>query len=106
MARRTLWTSPTKSVEIEIDALADEVRWGVAERIDRRLIDRNHERGTRTGRAPLGDSHGAWQKAAEVPLSVLMEKLPPETWEDQKALAKFLNDPDNRAFRCDGGRTF
>lgn len=106
MAKRTLWATPHNSVEVEIDDLAGQVRWGVKSLIDGRLLDANHERGTRTGRAPLGDSHGAWQKCGEYPISVLFNKLPPEHWEDEKALAKILNDPEMRAFRCDGGRTF
>lgn len=104
--KHKFWVSPHKSVEIVIDEQDDMIRWGVREPVDDGLLRRNHERGTVTGRAPLGDSHGAWQKCAELPMSVLMEKLPPDAWQDQKALARLLNDPDNRAFRCDGGRVF
>lgn len=106
MAKRTLFTTPHKRVEIDIDEMAGVARWGVTEQVDPLLLKRNHERGAVTGRAPLGDSHGAWVKCAEIPMSMLFEKLPPEAWEDQKALARILNDPENRAFRCDGGRTF
>lgn len=106
MAKRTLWATPYKRIEVDVDELAGQVRWGVTEEVDGRLLDANHERGTRTGRAPLGDSHGAWQKVSEIPVSVLFNKLPPEHWEDEKALARVLNDPEMRAFRCDGGRRF
>jgi len=54
------------------------------------------------GRAPLGDSHGAWQKIAEIPLALLFSRIPVDAWEDQDALAKVLNDPDLRKFRSDG----
>lgn len=66
------------------------------------LLAKNAEGRKRNARAPLGDSHGGWQKIADVPFSLLMSKIPPDAWEDQAALAKLLNDPEIRAFRCDG----
>lgn len=66
------------------------------------FLDRLAAQRNAGGRAPMGDSHGAYQKVAEIPLALLFEKIPPDQWEDQKALAKLLNDPDLRKFRTDG----
>ena len=104
---RRLYSRPDKWIDVAIDEQADEIRWGVYEQIDTALIERNKARSNHgPKRAPLGDAHGAWMKVCEVPVSVLLEKLPIDAWEDEKALARFLNDPDNRAWRTDGARTY
>jgi hypothetical protein len=78
------------------------MRWATSEWVSQDFLDllaneRNVEK-----RAPLGDSHGAWQKVAEVPTTMLFDKVPPDALEDNKAINRWLNDPDMRAFRTDG----
>jgi hypothetical protein len=69
--------------------------------LDARAAERAHARDMNGGRAPRGDSHGAWTKIAEIPLNLLMTKIPPDSWEDQAALRKLINDPDFAHFRSD-----
>jgi hypothetical protein len=85
-----------------VEANGDEVRWSTNEWISDDFLARLKHTRDQERRAPLGDSHGAWQKVAEIPLSLLMQKLPPEAWEDKRALAKIVNDADLKYFRADG----
>ena len=53
-------------------------------------------------------SHGGWRgdmhKVASIPLTKYMELLQAGIVHDKKAFKKWLNDPDNRAFRTKPGR--
>lgn len=49
------------------------------------------------------DRWGEWTKVGSIPLSVYYELERKGILQDQKALAKWLNDPDNRAFRTRPG---
>ena len=78
------------------------MKWATSEWVSQDFLDllaseRNLER-----RAPLGDAHGAWQKVATIPTNLLFDKVPPEALDDTKAINRFLNDSDVRAFRTDG----
>lgn len=62
------------------------------------------------GRAPIGDSHGAYQKVAEIPLGLLMEHAPEAfaeagragfSFADQDKLRKLINDSDFKKLRSD-----
>lgn len=77
-------------------------RWATTERVSGKFLEWVAESRNQEKRAPLGDSHGAWQKVCEIPMTLFMEKLPPHAWEDKKAIAKLVNDPDLRLFRTDG----
>ena len=46
---------------------------------------------------------GEWTKVGSIPLSVYYELERKGILQDQVALAKWLNDPDNRAFRTRPG---
>jgi hypothetical protein len=46
---------------------------------------------------------GEWTKVGSIPLSVYYELERQGILNDQKAMAKWLNDPDNRAFRTRPG---
>lgn len=46
---------------------------------------------------------GEWTKVGSIPLSVYYELERQGILGDQKAMAKWLNDPDNRAFRTRPG---
>lgn len=83
------------------------VRWATTPRITQEFLDRLGDQRKQNRRAPLGDKHGAWQKVCELPVSWLMGKIPPDAWEDRRAIAKLINDRDVRGLRTDGdGRTF
>lgn len=83
------------------------IRWATTPRITQAFLDSLAASRNLNRRAPLGDSHGAWQKVAEIPVSYLMGKLPPDAWEDRKALSKIIGDRDVRKLRTDGDhRTF
>lgn len=71
--------------------------WVPTDLLDRLAAERNLEK-----RAPMGDSHGSWQKVAEIPVALLLDRIPFDAWGDDRAMAKVLNDPDLRAFRADG----
>jgi hypothetical protein len=44
-----------------------------------------------------------WTKVASIP-NIVVDKLMREgTWFDKKAMKKWVNDPDNKAFRTGGG---
>lgn len=83
------------------------LKWATSEYVSQEFLDlmaasRNLER-----RAPLGDKDGCWQKVAEIPASMLFDKVPADAWEDKRAIGRILNDSDFRAFRADGThRTF
>lgn len=49
------------------------------------------------------DRWGEWTKVGSIPLSVYYELERKGILHDQKALASWLNDPDNRAFRTRPG---
>lgn len=49
------------------------------------------------------DRWGEWTKVGSIPLSVYYELERQGILNDQKAMAKWLNDPDNRAFRTRPG---
>lgn len=91
---------------IELDN--EMVRWATTPRVTQEFLDRlAGSRSNAPTRAPLGESGGAWEKICEIPVSYLMGKLPPEAWEDRKALARIINDRDLRKLRCDAeGRTY
>lgn len=83
------------------------LKWATSEYVTQEFLDLMAEQRNRETRAPLGDKHGAWQKVADVPASILFDKIPVDAWEDKKALGRILNDSDFRAFRADGNhRTF
>ena len=46
---------------------------------------------------------GEWTKVGSIPISVYYELERLGILNDQKAMAKWLNDPDNRAFRTRPG---
>jgi hypothetical protein len=46
---------------------------------------------------------GEWTKVGSIPISVYYELERQGILNDQKAMAKWLNDPDNRAFRTRPG---
>lgn len=57
-------------------------------------------------RRQANDDTGKWRdvnKVASIPLSVYYELKRQGIADDPKALRKWLNDPDNRAFRTKGG---
>lgn len=67
------------------------------------LLKKNAEGRSRSGRiAPLGDSHGAWVKVGEIPLDFLLDRIPPDAWEDTKAVEKVLEE--YTAFKAVPGR--
>jgi hypothetical protein len=78
------------------------VKWATSEYVSEEFLKRMAHLRNQEKRAPLGDSHGAWQKVAELPMSWFMNQLPTHAWEDKKAVAKIVNDSSNRAFRADG----
>lgn len=91
---------PGGYTKIELDGQM--MKWATSEWVCQEFLDKLQDLRNAGGRAPLGDSHGAWQKIAEVPFNLLADKIPVEAWEDQKAIAKVLNDRDLRYFRTDG----
>ena len=48
--------------------------------------------------------HGDWSRIASIPLNIYHEQLAEaQSQKDEKYMSKWLNDPDNRAFRTFGG---
>jgi hypothetical protein len=78
------------------------MRWSTSEWISQEFLDRLKAMRDQERRAPMGDSTGCWQKVAEIPVSFLLNRIPADAWDDQKAIGSLLNDPDLRAFRTDG----
>lgn len=96
---------PGSKVDVQLEPASigkHRIRLQQTTAIPRAFLDARAEERKAAGRAPLGDSHGAWQKVAEIPLSLLFAKIPPDAWQDERALNKLLNDPDLRFFRSDG----
>ena len=48
--------------------------------------------------------HGEWSRVASIPLTVYYQLQKDGVLDDQKALKKWLNDPDNRYFKTRGGK--
>jgi hypothetical protein len=48
--------------------------------------------------------YGEWSKVASIPLTVYYKLKKDGVLDDQKAMKKWLNDPDNRYFKTRGGR--
>ena len=78
------------------------LRWSTSEWISTEFLDRLKAMRDQERRAPMGDSSGCYQKVAEIPAALLFEKIPPDAWGDEKAMARLLNDPDLKSFRVDG----
>ena len=76
------------------------LRWATSERVTQEFLDRMARLRNLERKAPRGDSHGSWQKVAEVPYNWLFAKVP--ELEDEKAVARLLNNFDYRKLRCDG----
>jgi hypothetical protein len=101
--------STRPGVETRIERDGDTTRIWNTTRIPGAFLDGLQvQRNDATGRAPLGDSNGAWQKVAEIPLDLILEKLGgAANWEDEKAWKRTVNDSDFSRFRTDApGRTF
>jgi hypothetical protein len=96
----TFTNRPGVRVTVDIDGDTRRV-WNTYS-IPHKQLDAFKAQRNQNRRAPLGDSDGAWVKCAEIPLSLLLQKIPPDAWGDEKALAKLLDDPEWRAFRTDG----
>lgn len=78
------------------------MRWATSYRVSQEFLDACKQLRDQERRAPMGDKTGCWQKCAEVPAALLFDKIPPDAWADERAIAKFLNSSDFRAFRTDG----
>ena len=76
------------------------MRWATAEWMSQEFLDRMAALRNLERKAPRGDSHAGWQKVAEVPLTWLLGKVP--ELDDDRRLARVLNDSDYRYLRCDG----
>lgn len=49
------------------------------------------------------DRHGEWSRVAQIPMVVYMDLKKQGILDDQAAMKKWLNDPDNRFFRTRPG---
>lgn len=78
------------------------MKWATSHWVSSEFLDRLKDMRDQERRAPMGDRTGCWQKVAEVPAALLFDKIPPDAWADEKAIGKFLNSSDFRAFRTDG----
>lgn len=78
------------------------MRWATSERVSQEFLDRIEQERNLERKAPRGEATSCMQKVAEIPFSLLISKIPPDAWDDDKAINKLLNDPDLRAFRTDG----
>jgi hypothetical protein len=52
----------------------------------------------------IGNTQRHAQQVAEIPMIVVHRLMRDGIWGDDKALRKWLNDRDNRAFRTSGGK--
>jgi hypothetical protein len=97
-------SGPHGRTVVQVDG--DTINWAEQRWISEDMLKRLEHSRNQEKRAPLGDSHGAWQKVAEIPLSMIYDKLPPGGWSDPEAVDKamrgILNDSDYRLFRADG----
>ena len=87
--------------------------WATTTVVPQSILDANQRaRNNAPRRAPMGDRTACYQKVAEgIPFETYMNLVPYEHRHDteavDRALERFLNDRDNRAFRVDGDfRTF
>lgn len=97
---RLLRKTKTSALYTEVDG--ETLRWATTEWVSQRLLDELKASRNQNKRAPIGDRHGSWQKVAELPLSLVLQKIPMPDWEDTRAWKKLVNDPDLRYFRADG----
>ena len=82
------------------DAYVEEGKLVHVNRVSQGLLNSTAAaRNAAPGRARLGDSHGAYEKYMEIPYSLLLSKLKPGEWLDDKALARIIADPDFAKFR-------
>jgi len=82
-------TNPDGSVTYRTDTVVDPI------------IDRNAAQRNLSQKGWAGD----WHMIASVPKAILWDELMPASLQgDDKYLSKWLNDPDNRAFRTKEGR--
>ena len=67
------------------------------------LIDQNRYLSSHSPQE-LTNKKAGWRWIARIPLSKYMELKEKERNGDEKAFKRWLNDPDNRAFRVAGGK--
>ena len=96
------WTMERAGARTKLMLDGKMLRWATAEWVSQEFLDRCKAMRDQERRAPRGDSTGCWQRVAEIPASLLFEKIPPDAWADDAAMNRLLNDPDLRAFRTDG----
>lgn len=96
------WTMERDGARTKVMMDGKMLRWATSERVSQEFLDRLKTMRDQERRAPMGDSTACWQKVCEIPAALLFEKIPPDAWGDEKAMARLLNDPSLRAFRCDG----
>ena len=78
------------------------MRWATSEWVSQSFLDRMKRWRDQELKAPRGDATGCWQKVAEVPFSLLLDRIPKDAWDDTRAVNRLLNDSDYRYLRCDG----
>lgn len=94
----------TGFTKVELDGRT--MRHATSEIISQEFLDSLQAQRNLNKRAPLGDSHGAWQKCAEIPINLIYQNMPKEEWGDERAFERatlrIANDANYRAFRTDG----
>lgn len=99
MAREIISSSNGVEQILHVDA-NDEYRGAIELRQDMSAVLREVQRGKEQGT----DGKLGLRKLAEVPMSVYLRACAEGWVDDDKAWKKWLNDPDNKAFRVHEGR--
>ena len=105
MSRRLIRSDQNRGIDVYVDIDADgaftfvEVARtsGLQQQINEKLAE--HRPGSM-----IGNTQRHMQEVAQLPLPVVHQLMREGRWRDDKAMRKWLNDPDNRCFRTTGGK--
>ena len=105
--RRTVVYDPLRGIHVEVDLDADAGDGFVVHQVQRTagLQARNdHEANEYRAGSMIGDTQRHMLHVAEIPVAIVHDLMNRGIWRDDKAMRRWLNDPDNRCFRTGGGR--
>jgi hypothetical protein len=106
MPKRLIRTDPVRgvSVYLDIDATSGDFVFTEVQRVAGLQTRINSQANDWRMGSLIGDTQRHVQQVAELPAIVVHRLMREGIWRDEKAMRKWLNDRDNRAFRTTGGR--
>lgn len=106
MPKRLIRHDPARGVSVwlDIDAITGDFVFTEIQRVSGLQTRINSQANDWRFGDLIGHTQNHVQQVAELPAIVVHRLMREGIWRDDKAMRKWLNDRDNRAFRTSGGR--